>query len=149
MSDREMKERREVRAALQHRRTQMLARYEDLAGRRHQLVALRTASGVVVCDRTMRAREEPIGCVAVLGVKEIGSVGAIVAEYLRWAPLGEGMGIREVSRADVAGDSDEGRLIETAPPPPWERLCAEMAASCREALDRRPRSRNLAEELAA
>jgi hypothetical protein len=36
----ELAARREVRAALQHRRTHRLARFEDMAGRRHEVVAL-------------------------------------------------------------------------------------------------------------
>lgn len=137
--------RAEVRAALQHRRTHRLARYEDLAGRRHELVALQAKRGLVVCDRIVRKPREPITCVAVLDHSEAGSVGAVVSEYLRWAPLSERMGIREVSPADVAGETDEGVRFQ-GQPPRWQLLCGEMTTACREALDRRPRRRR---ELAA
>jgi hypothetical protein len=132
--------RREVRSALQHRRTHRLARYEDLAGRRHELVALRAGQHIVVCDRTMRVRSAPIGCVAVLDHSEVGTVGALVAEYLRWAPLTERVGIREVGPEDVRGDSDEGAVFQ-GDAPRWEVLCREMTASCSAALDERPRHR--------
>jgi hypothetical protein len=132
--------RRAVRAALQHRRTHRLARYEDLAGRRHEVVALQAGDRVVICDRTVRASDAPIGCVAVLGHSEAGTVGALVADYLRWAPLCERLGIREVSREDVRGESDEGALVEGGAPR-WEALCREMTAACRAALDQRPRRR--------
>jgi hypothetical protein len=132
--------RREVRSALQHRRTHRLARYEDLGGRRHELVALRAGQRVVVCDRTMRARSAPVGCVAVLDHSEAGTVGALVAEYLRWAPLSERVGIREMTPEDVRGESDEGTLFQ-GEAPRWEVLCREMTAACRAALDERPRRR--------
>lgn len=131
--------RREVRAALQHRRTHRLARYEDEAGRRHELVALRTRTGVVVCDRTQRHPRQPIGCVAVLAPTEVGSVGAIVEEYLRWAPLSDQMGIREVSPEDVAGESREGGWRNSEPARRWEELRREMTIACGESLDQRPK----------
>ena len=134
----EAEDRRDVRAALQHRRTHRLARYEDGAGRRHELVALLAEPNLVLCDKVMRKPKEPIACVAVVATREADSVGAIVADYLRWAPLAERMGIREVSPADVAGKSSEGR-DEPGERVRWDALRAGMSASCREALDERPR----------
>ncbi len=134
----ELGARREVRGALQHSRTHRLARYEDLAGRPHEVVALRAGERVVICDRTVRASGAPIACVAVLGHSEVGTVGALIADYLQWAPLCERLGIREVSPEDVRGESDEGALVEGGAPA-WEALCREMTAACRAALDQRPR----------
>jgi hypothetical protein len=145
MTKDELAARREVRAALQHRRTHRLARYEDLAGRQHELVALRAGEKLVICDRTMRATTSQIVCVAVLAHSEAGTVGALVADYLRWAPLTEKPGIREVGPEDVRGESHEGAVVEERQPS-WEALCREMTAACREALDQRPRR---GEELAA
>ena len=139
----EVAARREVRAALQHRRTHRLARYEELSGRRHEVVALRAGEGLVICDRTTRARGAPIGCVAVLGHSEAGTVGALVADYLRWASLTERSGIREVRPEDVRGETDEGVLREGRVPR-WEVLCREMTAALRAALDERPRREALA-----
>jgi hypothetical protein len=133
--------RQEVRAALQHRRTHRLAGYEDLGSRRHELVALLASGSIVVCDRTVRKPRQPIGCVAVLSPAEVSSVGALVAEYLRWAPLSEEMGIREVSPEDVGGESHEGAWMEASRRLRWKELCGEMTAACREALDQRPRRR--------
>jgi hypothetical protein len=145
MQREELAARRAVRAALQHRRTHRLARYEDLAGRRHELIALRAGDRIVICDRTMRASDSPIACVAVLGHSESGTVGALLADYLRWAPVCERLGIRDVSPEDVRGESHEGALLD-GDAPRWEVLCREMTAACRAALDQRPRRR---EELAA
>jgi hypothetical protein len=136
----ELAARREVRAALQHRRTHRLARYEDLAGSRHELVALRAGGRIVICDRTVRAVGEPIGCVAVLAHSEACTVGALLADYMRWAPLCERVGIREVRPEDVRGESHEGALLD-GDAPRWEALCKEMSAACRAALDQRPRRR--------
>jgi hypothetical protein len=136
----ELEARRSVRAALQHRRTHRLARYEDLAGRRHELVALRAGERIVICDRTVRAVARPIGCVAVLAHSEAGTVGALVADYLRWAPLCERVGIREVRPEDVEGRTHEGAVVDGRPPS-WQALCREMTAACRAELDQRPRRR--------
>jgi hypothetical protein len=63
-----------------------------------------------------------------------------VSEYLRWAPLCERPGIREVGPEDVRGETDEGAVVD-GHAWPWEALCREMTAACREALDQRPRRR--------